>query len=130
MQLHYTENNNPDQKMSPCLGRLINVFDWSDSHRSFHPTSTTFSRYYEAKGITGASRIDSQHNWGSIVPIQAEYSSIAFSDHFAYTVKVKVPDQLARMSSPRPQFKIKEEVARDSLEQVRRAGCLSLPGGS
>jgi exonuclease III len=54
--------NNPDQKMSPCLGRLINVFDWSDSYRSLHPTSTTFSRYYEARGITGASRIDRQYH--------------------------------------------------------------------
>ena len=105
--------NNPEQKLSPCLNRLTKVFDWCDSYRYLHPTSPTFSRYYEARGITGASRIDRQYHWGSIVPTQAEYTPIAFSDHFSYTVKVTVPDQLARMSSPRsrPLFKIKEEVA-------------------
>ena len=122
--------------MSPSLARLINVFDWSDSFRYLHPSSPTLSRYYEERGITGASRIDRQYHWGSIVPIQAEYSSIAFSDHFTHTVKVTVPDQLARMCTPRArrQFKIKEEVARDfqfqdtvkvameDWEQVRQAG--------
>ena len=57
------------------------------------------------------------------MPILAEYMPIAFSDHLAYRVKVKVPDPLTRMCSPRarPQFKIREEVARDRKfqEQVR-----------
>ena len=128
--------NNPEQKISPSLSRLVKVFDWSDSYRFLHPISPTFSRYYEARGVTGASRIDRQYHWGNIIPTEAEYLPLAFSDHLAHIVKVSVPDQLARMFSPRsrPLFKIKEEVARDILfqdnvkvameewEQVKQAG--------
>ena len=83
---------------------------------SLNPKSLTYSRYYEARGVTGASRIDRQYHWGEIIPTMAEYSPIAFSDHLTHTVKVKVPNPLARMFSPktRPQFKIREEVARDT----------------
>ena len=118
-------SNNPEQKMSPCLKRLVAAFDWKDSYRSLNPTTSMFSRYYETRGVTGASRIDRQYHWGDITPLNAEYSAIAFSDHLAYTVKVKVPDQLSVMCSPRskPQFKVREEVARDSAfqESVRVA---------
>ena len=93
-------------------------------------------RYYEARGDTGASRIDRQYHWGDIIPLHAEYTALAFSDHLAHTVKIRVPDQLFRMCSPRsrPQFKVREEVARDSefqesvkvameeWEQVRQEG--------
>ena len=109
--------NYPEQKMSPCLKRLISAFDWNDSFRSLHPTTTIFSRYYESRGTSGASRIDRQYHWGDISPLHAEYSALAFSDHSAHTVRVKVPNQLSVMCSPRskPQFKIREEVARDKV---------------
>ena len=108
--------NNPESKMSPSLSRLVRAFGWVDSFRYLNPKSLTYSRYYEARGVTGASRIDRQYHWGEIVPTMAEYSPIAFSDHLTHTVKVKVPNPSARMFSPktRPQFKIREEVARDT----------------
>ena len=128
--------NNAAAKVSPSLGRLVKVFGWTDSFRYLHPSSTIFSRYYVARGITGASRIDQQYHWGNITPLQACYSSLAFSDHFAHIVKVKVPDCFRKLSSPktRPQFKVREEVARDESfqktvklamdewEQVRQEG--------
>ena len=53
--------------------------------------------------------------------IMVVYLPLAFSDHFAHIVKVKMPDQLARLCSPqsRPQFKVREEVARDQEFQER-----------
>ena len=128
--------NNPDSKMSPSLSRLVRTFDWNDSYRTLHPNIASYSRYYETRGTSGASRIDRQYHWGNIVPVHAVYTPLAFSDHFAHTVKVKVPDPLARMCCPRsrPQFKVKEEVARDTMfqesvkvameewDQVRHAG--------
>ena len=53
------------------------------------------------------------------MPTRAEYTAVAFSDHLAHTVEVKVPDPLARMCCPRsrPEFKIREEVARDTMFQ-------------
>ena len=108
--------NNPESKMSPSLSRLVRAFGWVDSFRYLNPKSLTYSRYHEARGVTGASRIDRQYHWGEIIPTMAEYSPIAFSDHLTHTVKVKVPNPSARMFSPktRPQFKIREEVARDT----------------
>ena len=38
---------NPNQKMFPLLKRLVSNFSWTDSFRSLHPTSATFTRYYE-----------------------------------------------------------------------------------
>ena len=112
---------NPETKISPSLVRLVKAFDWADSFRYIHPTATTFSRYYETRGTSGASRIDRQYHWGNITPVQAQYLPLAFSDHFAHIVKVKMPDQLARLCSPRnrPQFKVREEVARDQEFQER-----------
>ena len=113
--------NNPEAKMSPSLTRLVKVFGWVDSFRCLNPKSAIFSRYYVARGCTGASRIDRQYNWGEVVPTQAEYTPIAFSDHLAHTVKIKVPDPLARMCCPknRPQYKVREEVVRDMEFQER-----------
>ena len=62
-----------------------------------------------------------EYHWGEIVSVMAEYTPIAFSDHLVHTVKVKVPDPLARLLSPtnRPIFKIREEVALDKEFQER-----------
>ena len=107
--------------MSPSLTRLMKAFGWVDSFRYLNPKSLSYSRYYEARGIAGASRINRQYHWGEVVPTQAEYIPIAFSDHLTHTVKIRVPDPLARMYCPRsrPQFKIREEVARDKEFQDR-----------
>ena len=113
--------NNPDTKMSPCLGRLVKTFEWTDSFRSLHPKSLSFSRYYDIHGVSGASRIDRQYHWGEIVPVSAVYTPIAFSDHLAHTVSIKTPDPLARMQCPtsRPMFKVREEVVKDKVFQGR-----------
>ena len=106
---------NPVSKISPSLSRLVNAFGWKDSFRYLHPQSLTFSRYYEVRGSQGASRIDRQYHWGEVCPFSAEYSPIAFSDHLAHTIRLQVPDSIARMCCPksRPKFQIREEVARD-----------------
>ena len=107
--------------MSPCLGRMVKTFDLTDSFRTLHPTSRIFSRYYETRGTSGATRIDRQYQRGAIMSVMAEYTPIAFSGHLVHTVKVKVPDPLARLLSPtnRPIFKIREEVALDKEFQER-----------
>ena len=113
--------SHPEAKMSPSLTRHIRTFEWQDSFRSLYPTSASFSRYYVARGSPGATRIDRQYNWGNIVPVHAEYSPIAFSDHLAHSVTVSVPDPLVRMLCPtsRPQFKIREEIAQDREFKAR-----------
>ena len=106
----------PEAKMSPCLTRLMKTFGWVDSFRSLHPNTTTFSRYYESRGCSGATRIDRQYQWGNVVAVHAEYSPVAFSDHLAHTVKIQVPEAIERMCCPksRPIFKVREEVVRDT----------------
>ena len=70
------------------------------------------------------------------MPVVSEYTPIAFSDHLAYNVSVRVPDPLVRLLSPRsrPLFKIRPEVAQDQefklqvgeamdrWENIRKAG--------
>ena len=111
--------NNPEAKYSPCLMRLVKAFKWTDSFRLIHQNKRSFSRYYESKGTVGASRLDRQYQWGDLSILSADYSSIAFSDHLAHIVQIKVPVSLARLLGPksRPIFKIKEDVAYDKLFQ-------------
>ena len=113
--------NNPQSKFSPCLSRLVKAFNWCDSFRKIHPAKKSYSRYYEVRGVVGASRIDRQYHWGEIEVLSAVYTPIAFSDHLALVTKMKVPDQLTRFLCPksRPIFKIREEVAKDKQFQER-----------
>ena len=93
-------------------------FHWSDSFRSLHPKSLTFSRYYDhSKYGEGATRIDRQYYWGNIEIIEVKYVGVAFSDHQAYVVKIKIPGISSKLLSPksRPQFKAKPEVVKDHI---------------
>ena len=114
-------SRNPEAKMSPSLSRLAKVFKWVDSFRYLYPRSQTFSRYYQARGNSGASRIDRQYHWGDIFISSADYLPVAFSDHLALKVKIEIPDPIQRYCSPRnrPSFKMREEVVRDSEFQER-----------
>jgi hypothetical protein len=115
---------NPESKMSPCLKRLVHNFSWQDSFSVLHPNISTFSHYYGNQRIgVGATRIDRSYNYGDLVIIQAEYVSVAFSDHLAYIVTIKVPTSLTKLICPknRPLFKIKPETAKDSEFQVSLA---------
>ena len=84
--------NHPEAKMSPSLIRVIRTFEWKDSFRSLNPNSSTFSRYYESRGVSGGTRVDRQYHWGSIIPVHANYIPVAFSDHLAHTIKIESPD--------------------------------------
>ena len=102
-------SNHPEGKMSPSLKRLLKTFEWKDSFRALHPNISTFSRYYETRGTAGGTRIDRQYHWGQIDPVNAEYTPLLFSDHLAHTIKINLPEPLARMCSQksRPLFKEK-----------------------
>ena len=128
---------NPSQKMSPSLKRLIKNFSWSDSLRSLHPNALIYSRYYEHSRFgDGATRIDRQYWWGNLEVLEVKHVGVAFSDHQAVVVKVKVPDMFSKLLCPvsKPQFKAKPEVIRDSIfitrlkenfsawNQIREAG--------
>ena len=128
--------NNPASKMSPSLSRTLKTFSHSDCFRSLYPQKSCYSRFYRGTdGTVGASRIDRCYSWGNITVQEAEYSSIAFSDHLAHVVQIHIPD-LSSFIPPqsRPMFKISPEVVYDSLfkerlevefqswEQVRKRG--------
>ena len=112
--------NNPNSKMSSCLSRLTKSFLWTDSFLAINPHMQAYSRFYDIKGVVGASRIDRQYHWGAVAVLNAEYKPVAFSDHFALITKVKVPNQICKMVCPksRPIYKITDEVARDSKFQA------------
>ena len=113
---------NPESKISPSLKRLIRTFSWQDSFRTLYPSSKVFSRYYDSdRHGAGATRIDRSYHYGAIEVISAEYLSIAFSDHMAFKVSIKLPSHLARIFSPKchPHFKTKPEVVQDSLFKDR-----------
>ena len=113
--------HNPESKQSPCLARLVSTFDFIDSYRAVHPHSKTFSRYYSgAGGYIGASRIDRSYHWGDVKVEDASYISVAFSDHFAYLVKISLPS-LRKIVPPqsRPPFKISPELVHDKVFKAR-----------
>ena len=56
----------PDQKMSKCLAKLIKLFGLRDAFRVLYPHSRQYSRYYTAKGVAGATRIDRCYLWGNL----------------------------------------------------------------
>jgi len=53
----------PDQKMSKCLAKLIRLYGLQDAFRALYPHSRQYSRYYIAKGVQGATRIDRCYTW-------------------------------------------------------------------
>ena len=113
--------HNPDSKKSPCLARLVRTYNMIDSYRAVHPHKKEYSRYYTgAGGQVGASRIDRSYHWGNIKIIEASYISVAFSDHFAYLVKISLPC-INKILPPqsRPSFKISPEVVHDEQFKAR-----------
>ena len=115
-------SRNPESKMSPSLRRLVSTFSWVDSYRALHPTTRSYSRYYDSDRYgEGASRIDRSYHWGNITVLEADYYSLAFSDHMAQVTRYQLPAAMARLFSPRSRstFKVKPEVAKDDIFKVR-----------
>ena len=113
--------HNPDAKMSPSLTRVLQTFSHSDCFRRLYPNKVAFSRFYNgAVGGVGASRIDRSYSWGDISIQEAEYISIAFSDHMAHVVTVSAPD-ISPLLPPqsRPLFKISPEIVHDRIFKQR-----------
>ena len=61
------------------------------------------------------------YHFGQLEVLQARYVGIAFSDHFALIVKIKVPENLSKSVSQKskPIFKSRPEVIKDSIFQTR-----------
>ena len=118
--------HNQQTKISPCLKRLVSTFSWVDSYRFLYPQKLCYSRYYKTSRYFGASRIDRSYFWGALNVIEANYVSIAFSDHMAYIVKTTLPETLKVVSGPkyRPIFKIKEAVVKDEVFKSRLKKCM------
>ena len=65
--------NNAEQKLSPSLKRLVNVFSMKDSFRTLHPEVKIFSRYYRSEEYgDGATRIDRSYHFGEVVVKEAD----------------------------------------------------------
>ena len=117
---------NPEAKISPCFRRLASVLELCDSHRSVHPRSNDFSRYYVNDRFgSGATRIDRLYSYGNINPIKSSYIPIPWSDHYAQVVSYTLPDIISKKLSPRskPIYKISPNVIDDELfqEQLKEA---------
>ena len=69
----------------------------------------------------GATRIDRQYHWGNMKILEVKYVGVAFSDHLALLVKIKLPEVYSRLLCPKskPQFKAKPEVVRDKVFNQR-----------
>ena len=119
---------NPGSKLSKCLLRLVKLRNWRDSFRVLHPTSLTFSRFYENSRAEGASRIDRCYSFGDLEVKKAFYVPIAFSDHFAHVVEYLVPEKLKYLVSPkcRPSFRIQAEVIKDEVFKERLAASIQM----
>ena len=113
---------NSSSKLSPSLKRLAKTFSWTDSFRKLHPNSQVYSRYYDHnKYGEGATRIDRQYSWGNIEIIEAKYVGLAFSDHQALIVKIRIPNFSDKLVCPksRPRFKANPEVVQDPVFNER-----------
>ena len=110
--------NNPDQKMSECLKKLIRLYGLKDAFRQLYPHSKQFSRYYVSKGVKGATRIDRAYVWGNLKAREAEYISISFSDHLAHVVTIdNLNTQQDKKSKGNSIYKIKHFIINDSIFQ-------------
>ena len=118
--------NYPEAKMSKGLQRLIGLKGRQDSFRSLSPNSKSFSRYYENSRAEDATRIDRNYHFGMLTITEAKYLPIAFSDHLAQSIKVVLPDSMARGLSPksRPSFRLKPNVIMDGLFKERLADAM------
>ena len=107
---------NAETKMSPSLRRVIPNMDLIDSYRKLWPKTQVFSHYYEIGGNWGGTRIDRAYHYGNIVPIEATYKSVAFSDHRCLVIKYRLPDSCKKSLGPksRPFFKISPLVINDA----------------
>ena len=65
----------------------------------------------------GASRIDRQYQYGYLTPNEAHYVGVAFSDHFTFVVKTKLPDNMHRILSLKSKalFKSRPEIIEDKM---------------
>ena len=101
--------------MSSCLSHLTKSFNWFNRFWVLYPHKQVFSRYYDAKGIVRASRIDRQYNWGKVEITAAEYRPVAFSAHFALITKVRVPSNISKLLCPKSRAvsKVNVEIAQD-----------------
>ena len=114
--------NFPENKMSKCLQRLVNLRNWNDSYRCLYPQKLEFSRYYENSRAEGASRIDRCYHFGDNVTVKkAKYIPVAFSDHFSLVVDLNISGHSKSFISPkcRPLFKMKPEVILDKEFKAR-----------
>ena len=111
---------NACNKLSNTLKRVIRTFNWVDSFRSLYPNSSQYSRYYDnSVHGSGASRIDRMYYHGNLKILEAFYVGLAFSDHFALIVKIKLPENMSKKLSPKskPLFKSSPQVVRDPIFQ-------------
>ena len=113
---------NQAQKQSKCLKRLIKTFNWTDSFRQHYPDSLQFSRYYDnSVHGEGASRLDRNYHFGNIKIIELFYVGVAFSDHISHVIKIELPKNAAKITSPksRPLFKSKPAVIQDEKFKIQ-----------
>ena len=114
----------PDAKMSPCLRRLVQTFNWRDDYRFLHPRESSFSRYYsQDRGGFGATRIDRSYSFGDIVPQEASYVSVAFSDHLSHIVSIRLPSSFSSKMNPKSRafFKTRPDIVKDTIFKTRLA---------
>ena len=113
---------NQAEKMSPSLKRLVNTMQWSDVFRLLYPNDLIYSREYDnAVHGTGATRIDHCYRYGEINVIEVNYVGVAFTDHNALVVKIKILPNCKKYMSPRvsPLFKAKPEAVKDEVFKAR-----------
>ena len=121
---HADSTNHPEAKMSPCLKRVVSTFSWTDTYRMLYPNNQCFSHFYSnTRYGNGATRLDRSYSFGNLIPTEAKYIGVAFSDHLSYIVSLSLPCQLQLLLSPktRPFFKTTPAVIKDKVFQTRLA---------
>ena len=109
---------NQAEKMSPSLKRLVSTLEWKDVFRLLHPNDLVFSREYDnAVHGAGATRIDRCYKYGDVTTVEANYVGVAFSDHCALVIKLKLSHLGQNSSSPKnsPLFKARPEAVKDEV---------------
>ena len=61
------------------------------------------------------------YHYGQIIILEAYYVGVAFSDHFSLIIKIKMPENMTKLISPKskPLFKSKPEVIDDEIFRNR-----------
>ena len=107
--------------MSPASAKFIKTFDYSDSFKAVFPHDKNTKSHYYLFPKPGGTRIDRLYHQNLKVASVGYVSVGNLSDHMALICSYELPPDrlISNLPKQKPYYKIKEEIIRDQVFQLR-----------